>query len=93
MDMGQKKTSVLINNTLFEGSGIRHSNAGLKVTHPMIIAGYFMLLFDLTTDLTASEGLISLPDQGNIRLEPQFDKLLPEILRVCYTSNMTRVSA
>ena len=92
MDMGHKKTSVLINNTLFEGSGIRHSKAGQKVTHPMFIAGYFMLLFDLTSDLAVSEGHISLHDQGNIRMELQFDKLLPEILRVCCTSNMTTVS-
>jgi hypothetical protein len=31
----------------------------------MFIAGYFMLLFDLTPDRAASEG-ISLPAQGNM---------------------------
>ena len=50
LDMSHEKTSVLAYNTLFEGSGIRYSNAGLQVTH-MFIAGYFMLLFDLTPDL------------------------------------------
>jgi len=59
---------------------IRHSTAGLKVTHCMFIAGYFMLLFDLTPDCAASEGHIPLPDQGNIRLELQFDKPIPEAI-------------
>ena len=30
MNMGHEKTSVLAYNILFEGSGINHSNAGLK---------------------------------------------------------------
>ena len=78
MNMGHEKTSVLAYNTLFEGSGIRHSNAGLQVTHDMFKAGYFMLLFDLTPDRAASEGHVSLPTQGNIRLELKFDKPLPD---------------
>jgi hypothetical protein len=32
----------------------------------MFIAAYFMLLFDLTLERAASEGHISLPDQGNM---------------------------
>jgi hypothetical protein len=36
--------------TLFQGSGIHHSNTGLKITHEMYINGYFMLFFDLTPD-------------------------------------------
>jgi hypothetical protein len=39
-----------------------------------------MLLFDLTPDLAASEGHISLPDQGSIRLELRFDRPLPEAI-------------
>jgi hypothetical protein len=39
-----------------------------------------MLLFDLTPDRAASEGHISLPDQGNIRLELRFDKPLPDVV-------------
>ena len=54
LDKGHEKTSVLAYNTLFEGSGIRHSNAGLQVTHHMFKAGYFMLLFELTPDRAAS---------------------------------------
>ena len=46
----------------------------------MFIAGYFMVLFDLTTDRAASECHISLPDQGNKRLELRFDKPLSEAI-------------
>jgi hypothetical protein len=67
VEMSHEKTSVLAYNTLFEGSGLRHSNAGLHVTNRMFKAGYFMLLFDLTPHRAAPEGHISLPDQGNIR--------------------------
>jgi len=78
--MGHEKTSVLAYNTLFEGLGIRHSNAGLQLTHDMFIAGYFMLLFDLAPDRAASKGHISIPDHGNIRLELRYDKTIPEAL-------------
>ena len=76
MNMGQEKTSFLAYNILYEGSGIRHSKTGLQLTNDMFIAWYFMLLFDLIPDRAASEGHFSLPDQGNIRLELQFDKAL-----------------
>ena len=78
MNRVNENTYVLAYNTLHDGSGIRHSNAGLQLTHDMFLAGYFMLLFDLTPDRFASEGHISLPDQGTIRLEHRFDKQLPE---------------
>ena len=46
LGMGHEKTSVMGYTSLFEGSGIHHSNAGLQIAHDMYIAGYFMLLFD-----------------------------------------------
>jgi len=46
----------------------------------MFIAGYFVLLFYLTPDRAACKGHISLPDQGNIRLELRFDKPLSEAI-------------
>jgi hypothetical protein len=64
--------------TLFEASGIHHSNAGLQITHDMYIVGYFMLLLDLTPDRGASEGHTSHPDSGNIRIEIKFAKVLPD---------------
>jgi len=39
-----------------------------------------MLLFDLTPDRGASEGHTSHPENGNIRFESKFNKLLPEAI-------------
>ena len=78
--MSHEKTWVLDYNILFDGSGIRHSNVGLQVTHRLFMARYFMLLFDLTTGSAASECHISLPHQGNIRVELQFHKPLSEAI-------------
>jgi hypothetical protein len=64
--------------TLFEASGIHHSNSGLQITHEMYIAGYFMLLFDLTPDSGASEGHASQPDSGKIEIEIKFANSLPD---------------
>ena len=66
MDNSHEKTSVMAYRTLFEGSGIRHSNSGLQITH-IYVTGYFMLLYDLTSDHGASEGYTSHPDSCNIR--------------------------
>jgi hypothetical protein len=78
IDTGHEKTTVMGYRTLFEASGIRHSNAGLQITHDMYIAGYFMLLFDLTPDRGASECHISHPTNGNIRIEARFKDALPD---------------
>jgi len=78
LNMGQEKTSVMGYRTLFEASGIHHSNSGLQITHDMYVNGYFMLLFDLTPDGRASEGHTSHPDNGNIKVELKFSKPLPE---------------
>ena len=67
--------------TLFEASGIHHSNTGLHITHDMYINGYFMLLFDIKTDRGASESHKSHPDNGNIRIKLKFNKRLPEAIR------------
>ena len=72
--------SVMGYRTLFEGSGIHHSNTGLQITHDMYINGYFMLLFDLTADHAASDSHTSLPENGNIRIELQFSRPLPEAI-------------
>ena len=46
----------------------------------MYINGYLMLLFNLTPDMGASEAHTSLPQNGNIRIEVQFIKPLPEAI-------------
>jgi hypothetical protein len=73
-----EKTALMGYKTLFEGSGIHHSNSGLQITPDMYINGYFMLVFDLTPDLAASEGHASDTVNGNIRLELKFGKALPD---------------
>ena len=64
--------------TLFEASGIHHSNMGLQITYNMYINGYFMLLFVLTPDMGMSEGHTFYPENGSIRVDLKFNKLLPE---------------
>jgi len=75
-----EKTSVISFWTHFEGSGMHHSKAGHQKTHDIFINGYFMLLLDLTPDQEASEAQTSHPEQGNIRVELKFAKLLPETI-------------
>jgi hypothetical protein len=74
LQMSHEETSVIGYATLFEGSGIHHSNTGLQITHDKFINGYFMLVFDLTPDPAASEGHTSSPVNGNIRIELKFGK-------------------
>jgi len=57
--MSHKKTSVEGYAALFEGTGIHHSNLGHQITHHMYINGFFVIVYDLTPDLAASEGHIS----------------------------------
>jgi hypothetical protein len=78
IDTGHEKSTLMGYRTLLEASGIRHSNARLQVTHDMYIAGYFMLLFDLTPDRGATECHTSHPTNGNIRIEAKFKDALPE---------------
>jgi len=56
VNMSHEKMSVRGYATLFEGTGIHHSNSGLQIIHDMYINGFFMILYDLTPDLAASEG-------------------------------------
>jgi hypothetical protein len=78
INTGHEKTTVMAYKTLFEGSGIHHSNSGLQITHDMYNSGYFMLLFDLTPDLAASEGHTSPVEAGNIHIELTFKEALKE---------------
>jgi hypothetical protein len=51
----------------------------LQLERDGFITGFFML-FDLTPDRAASEGHVSLPDQGNTRHELLFDKTLADAI-------------
>jgi len=45
LDMDHEKTSVMVYRTLFEVSGIYHSNTGLQITDDMFSNCFFMLPF------------------------------------------------
>jgi len=82
LDMSDEKTSVMGYRTLFEGSGIHHSNSGHQINPGMYINEFFMLVFDLTPDLAASGGHASNSAHGHISLDLKFRKALPNPL-VC----------
>ena len=48
------------------------------ITLEMFTKGFYTLGFDLTPDREADEEHISLPRQGNVRIEALFKKPLPE---------------
>jgi len=80
LGMDYEKTFVMDYRTLFEASGIHHSNTGLQITHNMYINGYSMLLLDLTHDRGATGSHTSHPENGSITIELKFNKLLPEAI-------------
>ena len=80
LNTSHEKSTTLAYQTLFNGSGIHHSNSGLQITHDLFINGYFMLVFDLTPDGSASDGHVSLPENGNIRIELKFDSALTDAI-------------
>jgi hypothetical protein len=80
IDMSHEKGSTLAYQSLFSGSGIHHTNNGIQITHDMYITGHFLLLFDLTPDGAASEGHVSLPSSGNVRIELRFKNKLSQAI-------------
>ena len=80
MDTSHEKNTVMSYRTLFEGSGIHHSNSGLQITPDNSINGYFVLLYVLTPDRAASEGHTSHHENGNVRIELTFVKALPDAI-------------
>jgi hypothetical protein len=78
IDTSSQKTSVMAYNTLFDATGIHHSDTGLQIRPDMFLNGYFMLLFDLSPDRSAFASHKSLPDNGVLRIEMRFPKPLPD---------------
>jgi hypothetical protein len=79
MDTSSQKTSVMAYNTLFDATGIHHSD---RVANPpdMFLNSYFMLLFDLSPDRSAFASHKFLPDNGVVRLEMRFANPLPDAI-------------
>jgi hypothetical protein len=94
IDPSHEKTTTLAYKTLFEGTGIHHSNAGLQITHDMHINGYFMLLYDLRTDQASSQGHTSPVENENIRIEFTFKEALKQAITclLCLEYNSVRVN-
>jgi len=65
-------------DTLFSSTGIHHEDRAHMITLEMFTKIFYVLGFDLTTDREADEEHISLPRQGNMRIEARFKKPLPE---------------
>jgi hypothetical protein len=80
LDTRHNKTTLMAYRTLFEGSGIHHSNKGLQITPDTYINGCFVLLFDLKPDRAVSYSHTSNPDNGNIMIELKFAKALPDAI-------------
>ena len=64
--------------TLFSNTGIHHDDRAHMIPLEMFTNGFYVLGFDLTPDMEADEEHISLPRQGNLRIEARFKKPLPE---------------
>ena len=59
--------------TLFSSTSIHHDDRAHMISLEMFTHGFY-----LTPDLEADEEHISLPRQGNVRIEARFKKQLPE---------------
>jgi hypothetical protein len=58
--------------TLFSSPGIHHDDRAHMITLQMFTQGFYVLGFDFTPDREAEEEHISLPRQGNMRIEVCF---------------------
>ena len=63
--------------TLFCSTGIHHVDRALMITLEIFTKAFYVLGFDLTPDRETDEKPISLPREGNLRIETRF-KTLPE---------------
>ena len=64
--------------TVFSSTGIYHDDRALMITLEMFTNDFYVIGFDFTPDREADEEHISLPRQGNVRIEACFKKPLPE---------------
>ena len=63
---------------MWKSTGIYHDDRAHMITLEMFTKGFYVLGFDLTPDREADEEHISLPRQGNVRIETRFKKSPPE---------------
>jgi hypothetical protein len=63
-------------NTLFNATGTQFSETCSNISYQEYSEGYCFTIFDLTPDLSASQGHLSAPQSGNLRLEVNFERAL-----------------
>jgi hypothetical protein len=78
MDCSSRFGATRAFETLFSSTGIHHDDRAHMITLQMFTKGFYTLDLDLTPDREADEEHISLPRQGNVRIEALFQKPLPE---------------
>jgi len=64
--------------TLFSSTGIHQDDHAHMITLEMFTNGFYTLGCDLTPDREADEEHTSFPGHGNVRIESQLKKPLPE---------------
>lgn len=62
--------------TLFEGTGINHQDVGNDISREEYAHGYFLTVFDLTADQSASSNHWSIQRNGSFRIEVRFNATL-----------------
>jgi len=78
MDCSSPFVATRAYETLFSSSGMHHEDRAHMITLEMFTKGFYNLSFNLTPDREADEEHISLPRQGNVRIEARFKKPLPK---------------
>ena len=61
LNTADAKTCTMAHQTLFSGLGIHHGNTGIRIMPTRSTKGSFILIFDLTPNVCASDGHTNLP--------------------------------
>jgi hypothetical protein len=69
-------------NSLFSGCGIHYSDAGNDISHSEYPLGYFLTVFDLTSDLSSSGSHWNIQKNGSLRIEFRFSQAIQESVTV-----------
>ena len=68
--------------TLFSGTGRLFADSGIDIDRADYIRGYSLLAFDLTPDLCSTSDHFSQKQKGNVSLEIQFTRGLPNAINL-----------
>jgi len=92
MDYSSPSGATRAYETLFSSTGIHHDDRAHMITLTMFTNGFYILGFDLTPDTEADEEHISLPRQGNVRIEARFKEPLPLTRNLHFVCRISRTS-